>query len=293
MSSKLKCYCSFCRQITNHDILSSETTKSTDDYWWCKTYRIVQCCGCETKSFHLEEVEEADVEYDPIEEMETLVPKISTFPHSIGEIRPLDSWPIPNKILGIYLETIKAYNTQCHLLSAAGSRAIIEAICSDKSISGKNLDTKINNLHKSGHITKNDRDRLHAVRFIGNDSIHEMKKPDIRQLQLVLDIIHSLLNNLYIIGDSCKGMLAIPISNFEEFLTLLDEELTKRKIGDIDILRNFLPNDKRLIQEDLAKFEKELQDKIKKGEYTKLKLHVPSSSTKIAPPRSRYEIITI
>ena len=49
--------------------------------------------------------------------------------------------------------------------------------------------------------------------------------------------------------------------------------LTKnRQVGDIDVLKNLLPPTRRLIQEDKGKFETELCEKIKVGEYLKLEL---------------------
>ena len=57
-----------------------------------------------------------------------------------------------------------------------------------------------------------------------------------------------------------------------EFIKLLDKGLSERKVGEIDILKNFLPENRRLIKEDMKKFEQELQSMIQAGNYTKLSI---------------------
>jgi hypothetical protein len=57
----------------------------------------------------------------------------------------------------------------------------------------------LNKLLANGLITKKASERLHSIRYIRNDSIHELKEPEEEQLLLVLEIIHHLLNDLYLI----------------------------------------------------------------------------------------------
>lgn len=157
-------------------------------------------------------------------------------------------------------------------MAAAGFRVIVEAICTEENIEGKSLETKINNLCKKGVITWNDRDRLHTIRFMGNDSVHSVKEPTKDQLLLVLEIIHNMLNNLYVLARKSSDILENPIRTFSDFAELLDMGLKNRQVGDIDVLKNLLPPMRRLIQEDKGKFETELCEKIKSGEYLKLEL---------------------
>lgn len=284
------CYCSSCNRLTNHIIVSSEKVTSPDDgYWWSSTYCIIKCCGCDTISFLTATKEEGVVNYD--DEGEIFYPTVyKTYPHKKPFAKPIDYiWPIPTNIANIYKETISALDNECYLLAAAGFRVIVEAICLDIQVEGKQLETKINNLCKKGIITMNDRDRLHSIRFMGNDSVHSIKKPDIQQIKLVLDIVHNMLNGLYVLTEKCKEVLEGPISNYDDFLNLLEEGLKKRNIGEIDILKNLLLPSRRLINEDRSVFENQLKEMIKNGEFTKLALCPPPQHGK----NQQYKIVNI
>ena len=151
------------------------------------------------------------------------------------------------------------------------------------------METKINNLCKRGIITKNDRDRLHSIRFMGNDSVHAIKTPDKAQILLVLEIVHNMLNGLYILTDKCNQILEGPIKTYDEFLALLEEGIKMRKVGEIDILNNILPPSRRLIKEDRSNFENQLREKISNGEYSKLELCPLPSSGK----NQQYKILSV
>lgn len=244
-----------------------------DGFWWNTDYYLVRCCGCDECCFLTESEDESDVDYNDEYGGMTFNTTQKTYPNPKPIATKLEEiWHIPSKISKIYSETIEALNNHCFLLTAAGFRVIVEAICTEEGIEGKTLETKINNLCKKGVITKNDRDRLHTIRFMGNDSVHSVKEPNKDQLLLVLDIIHNMLNNLYILTRKSRDILESPIKSFEDFSELIDMGLKNHKIGDIDVLKNILLPTRRLIQEDKGKFEAELCEKIKNGEYTKLKL---------------------
>ena len=275
------CYCDECKRNTNHYVLGHETVTSDDeDYWWSSTYNIVKCCGCNCVSFLQETVEEGDVDYD--DEGNMIFPTRSmTFPNHKCLAEPIRNlWPIPSDIAAIYKETLQSLNSGCFLLTAAGFRVIVEAICLDNNIEGKSLEVKINNLCKRGIITKNDRDRLHSIRFMGNDSVHAIKKPDKQQILLVLEIIHNMLNGLYVLKDKCRQILEGPIRSYSEFLDLLEEGLKKRTVGEVDILKNLLAPSRRLIKDDRSIFETKLKENIAKGKYDKLELCPPPTTGK-------------
>ena len=272
----IKCYCHSCQRTTNHDILFSETELSdNDDYWWRYDYYVAKCRGCDEITFLTGITEESEIDYD--DEGRPYNPTLyKTYPYQQPIAIGLKNlWPIPTSIATIYKETISALNNKNYLLAAAGYRMVIEAVCLENRIVGKNLELKINNLCKEGIITKHDRDRLHSIRFMGNDSVHMMQASDKDALLLVLDIINTLLNNLYILENRCQRILEGPIKEFADFATLLDKGLKIRKVGEVDILKNLLPHDRRLIREDISKFEKILQNKINDGSYDKLTVCTP------------------
>lgn len=286
----VKCYCDTCESETNHAIKATvEVTSPDEEYWWHCDYSIVKCCGCGTVSFLTATTEEGEVEYNEYGEV-SYPTRYKTFPYHRRFAKSIrDVWSIPRNISKIYKETINALNNECFLLAAAGFRVIVEAICIENKIEGKSLETKINNLCKKGIITKNDRDRLHSIRFMGNDSVHAIKEPDKRQIRLVLDIIHNMLNGLYVLTKECDDILEGPITEFDEFIELLGEGLKTRSVGEVDILKNLLPPSRRLISEDRSAFENQLKEAIAHGKYTKLELCPPPTTGK----NQQYKILSI
>lgn len=277
MEKTINCYCSLCKQKTHHYVLA-EYSRGSDadaDFWWHEDLRLVKCCGCEHVSFDLESVDESDVEY--LEDgSETLVSQHRSYPEKEGFISCVEyTWGFPSNVYSIYKETITAINENCNRLAVAGLRATIEAICIDKKIGYKNLEAKINGLKKAGIITEADRNRLHTVRFMGNDAIHHMIEPSRDSLLLVNQIINGILTNLYVIDNKISGKLECPIRTVDEFIILLDEGLKSRRVGEVNILNKLLPENRRLIKEDLSRFEAELQDMINAGHYKKLSLCPP------------------
>lgn len=290
MSTTVKCFCPKCKQHTNHHVMAEHVYKGDDEeYFWRQTYRMVKCCGCEHVNFDIETLEESNVRYNR-DGKEELYSEHASYPDSEDKLTPIEtSWDFPFSVLKIYKETVKAINAECYTLAAAGFRAVIEAICIEKQIKGKNLEAKINNMQKAGIITMADRNRFHSVRFLGNDSVHEIKTPERRTVLLVLEIIEGILKNLYVIEEKITSELERPIKTIDEFIALLDEGLINKTAGSIDVLRNLLPENRRLIREDLSKFEQELIELINNGKYTKLALCPPP----IQGRHQQYKVLSV
>lgn len=268
---RINSYCQDCGKVTYHNILFHTSEHSAeDDFWWVEDYYVVECCGCGKKSFLLETVDESDERYDTEDGTTVYESHFRTFPYNGGNVDALEySFEIPTKVNAIYRETVSSLNNGNNRLAAAGFRATIEAICLELSIQGANLEKKINGLYKAGHITKNDRDRLHSVRFIGNDSIHEIKGPDESSLKLVLKIINNLLYNLYILEKDCK-VLESPVKTFEDLQLIIDQTIAKHTSGQVLSFKNLTDGARRIISEDKRELENLLQAKINDGTYTKL-----------------------
>lgn len=272
---KGKFYCSVCGRITHHNVLFEKKTGAgpNDDFWWHEEYRVVQCCGCDHISFNLESVDESMVRYNEIDGSEELYPEYTSYPVAEGNIQPIEfTWNFPNTIYSIYRETLTALNEKCYFLAGAGFRMIIEAICKDKQIKFKNLEAQINGLRKQGIISEADRNRLHTIRFVGNDSVHVAKSPTKEDLNLLLEIINGILFNLYVIEDKLRGKLEKPIQKYEDFEKLLLDSLSSYEVGHVDILRNLLPKNRQIIKDDISVFENQLKQNIEIGQFTKLEL---------------------
>ena len=159
-------------------------------------YRIVRCCGCQTVSF-----QKLFWESEYQETTETLYPNRTDGRQAISA-----SIHFPQKVRQIYLETLKALNTDAPILAAIGLRALVEAICIDQTCLGRNLQEKINALVTIGALSKNQADFLHIHRFLGNEAAHEITPPPLDELVASLDILESLLKTIYELPVIAEGV---------------------------------------------------------------------------------------
>jgi hypothetical protein len=194
--------------------------------------------------------------------------QIELLPYPLKNRRPIrEHYSLPKNIRIAYIESIEALKTNCFLLAGVGFRAVIEALCLDKKITGKNLEAKINNLNRNRLITDKETERLHAVRFLGNDSVHEMAVPKKETLYVVLEIIEHLLKNIYLIDKQAKDYLDTYINNFEEFENLLLKKLRNFKTGDDFPLAKYLEKDVRRLNGQISIFESELIQNIQSNNF--------------------------
>jgi len=274
---KKRNYCSECFKLTNHKVLSVESFRYSDDYHQVNYYSIVKCDGCDNISYRTECIDYEEMNHIEDNEWEPTI-TINTYPQYLQKHRGLEeTYYLPRAIKNVYDEAIQAFSSKCYLLTAIAFRTIIEAICIDKSIKtnqadGDELSAKIDKLVSNGLITKTEAMRLHAVRFTGNDSVHEMVVPKPRQLFIVLGIIEHLLKNLYLIDIEIGGNLDTVIKNFSELKTLLNKHITKLTLGQSLPLGKILGKSSRRLSKKSEELEKELQEKIVAGVYKKLEL---------------------
>lgn len=267
----IKNYCNKCQNLTNHSVLSSKRVNLNDpEYHFATFYYMIECCGCETVSFR---TEAHDYESAYPDEFDNWIHDITirVYPSPLKNHRPISElYLLPNQISTVYNESIDALKADCKLLAGVGFRAVIEAICIDKNISGRNLEAKIAKMLANKLITDKEAERLHAVRFLGNDSVHEMAVPKENTLYVVLEIVEHLLNNLYIIDHHAKPVLDMYITDFEDFQELLLKKLKLFNAGDEFPLAKFLQKEVRRLNGQIATFENELISKIELGEFKRL-----------------------
>lgn len=274
MATFMKHYCERCQSETNHKIIAEKNISDyelgvyTPDY----KYFMLQCFGCEYVSFR-KETHNYQAFYPDENDNWIYDINIEVFPYPLKGHKPLTGrYILPEKIRTVYEETIDALKINCFLLSAVGFRAIIEAVCIDKKILDGALETKINNLEKSGFISKQESNRLHAVRFMGNDSVHDMVVPKENELYVVLEIVEHLLKNLYIIDHKAKPILDTIITNFQDFGGLLIKKLKEFKQDDDFPLAKYLKGDIRRLNGQIKKFETELIDAINNNKFDSLRI---------------------
>ena len=153
-------------------------------------YRFWVCAGCERGT--LEEYYIFDVTDDEYKEIadENYFPERTRLHVKAKEFKQL-----PQKLASIYKETLRSYNNNLPILCAVGIRALLEGICADKNISGKNLKIQVDNMVSI--LPKNIVTNLHSIRFIGNEAAHELASPTPNDLRMAIEICEDLLNYLY------------------------------------------------------------------------------------------------
>jgi hypothetical protein len=264
-----KFYCRNCKGQRKYNILFEKKIRGSEDdgfYQWIDQYMTIECSGCETISFvHIygdnqmvTSDEEGNYEY---------YNDITIFPYYLEngtEIKEIHL--LPDVIKKVYNETVNAFKAKCYILTAGGFRATIEALCNHLKIRKEDLSVRINLLHEKGFLTKNEAKRLHSIRFLGNDSLHEMEVPKVRQLIVVLEIINHILENLFIHDKKVEENIDVMIDEYDEFLKLLNKLIKPEAVGEVITLNEILGKSKRLFRkEDLKKFEGILINEIKEG----------------------------
>ncbi|WP_340689517.1 DUF4145 domain-containing protein [Klebsiella aerogenes] len=135
---------------------------------------------------------------------------------------------------------------------------------------GRYLEVRINKLASSGYISKNDADRLHGIRFMGNDAAHDIKTPKGTALSVALQIVEHLIASVYILEKKANGNIETTVSRYEHFKELLSEKLKEFNVGDEYPIAKYLGKDIRRAKESISTLEQELISKIGNGEFTKL-----------------------
>lgn len=176
-------------------------------------YQIVECLGCRTVTFRTDgwfsEDAEGTIQLFPKRSNNTLVIK--------------DFYEVPRKLRRIHKEIINSFNDDLLILCAAGLRSIIEGICDEKGIkdgpvelidNGRikkitrktNLQGKISGLAEKNILTQSNAEMLHEHRFLGNEALHELSQPSVKELKLAIEIVEHMLENIYELPSKAKEL---------------------------------------------------------------------------------------
>lgn len=270
-NKKVRSYCRSCGQSTNHNILAEQIDSFREDYEYDQTYQILECLGCDTKSFRdvLEEIQHAF----QISQNEWEVPtSITVYPRFIKDHRSLDGeYHLPVTVRQIYKEVLLAFQEEALILAGLGLRGTVEAVCNDLKVTGRDLEIKISKLATAGYISRRDAERLHGIRFMGNDAAHKIKKPNTIQLSAALKIVEHMLLSIYILEKQIQGNIDTLITEFLQFEKILNKKLEHFNSGDEVPIMGIFGSDIRRIKNSLPDLEAELIKRIDAGTITNIK----------------------
>jgi len=190
-------FCNNCKYKTNH-VCEAEHYRDFPNYNPDGSLGFVErigcrlwiCAGCDRGT--LEEFYIFDITREELKS----VAEENYFPERTQlHVEDKNFKQLPNKLTKIYRETLRAFNNNLVVLCAVGIRALLEGICADKKITGRNLEKRIDNMESI--LPQNIVTNLHNLRFIGNEAAHELVTPEPNELRLAIEICEDLLNYLY------------------------------------------------------------------------------------------------
>lgn len=272
---KKKYFCRNCKGLRNQKVLYQTEKRGGDDdgfFQWIDKYLIIECNGCETISF-LNIYGNTEMSYTNDEGYQEYYDDEIIYPYYLEKSNEVEYKSyLPDKIKMIYVETVNALKANSYVLTAGGLRATIEAICNHLKIRKDNLEERINLLHKKGHLTISESKRLHSIRFLGNDALHEIEKPKKEHLYLLLDIINHLLINLFINDEKIKGQIETLVDNYDDFFRLIKNKLTNEMIDKEFTILEILGKSKRLFPKGkLNEYETQFSEEVKQKKHSFIK----------------------
>jgi len=268
MPEKIWSECNHCKCSTRHEILHKHSFESNpQEYHYEVIHMLIQCLGCETVSFR-KESHDYEAHYQVAEDEWEHDTTIDIYPHFIEGHNGLEKiWGIPNIVQSVYKESILAIQEGAFTLAGLGLRATIEAICNEQDIKGKDLQKRINAMVREGLISKKDANRLHSIRFMGNDAAHDIKKAKKASVLIALKIVEHLITTVYILDSEVKSHLETTISSFDEMLNVLKENIKSFNDGEIITFVKLLGKDRRRIIENNQLLENEFETYVSDGKF--------------------------
>lgn len=278
-----KHHCRTCKGLRHHITIAEKRTRGAEDYdyfQWTDDYFIIECKGCETVSFLRVYGNTEMVEYDDEGNID-YVDKTILYPAFIENGREIENfYYLPREINTIYKETLSAFKADAYILTAGGFRAIIEATCNHLKIRKDDLSKRIDLLHGKGFLSLNESKRLHSIRFLGNDALHEMETPKKEQLLILLEIVNHLLENLFIHDKKIADNIDTLIDTYVDFSKLLRNKISKELLGKELTLFEILGKSKRLMKAtDLKEFECQLISDIENAKLQFLAIEKKDNAT--------------
>jgi len=180
------------RVLCEHVVTGHDEDGSPDRYDY---FQICQCLGCDNVAFRHSATSREDVDdEDNHPETVKIYPSVSR-----AEAHAVNVNSFPRQVAAIYTETVAAFNAGALTLAGGGLRAIVEGICIDRQVTGRNLKEKIDALVAERLLAQPQAELLHEERYIGNAALHELLAPSKEEIKDGLAIVEGLLRTIYVL----------------------------------------------------------------------------------------------
>ena len=193
--------CDACGPFTYHVVVASVDLEH--GLFSIKTYehfQLIQCQGCHNFSFRKATRAPG---YGQVSN-EAKTPRLKTreelYPPRAPRRKKLaEAFLLPDAVAGIYQETYQALCSDQPVLAGVGVRALVEAVCQERSAAGKTLEQKIDGLVTLDLLTKTNAEFLHGLRVLGNEAAHTAKPHSEGTLGAAMDVVEHLLKTVYLL----------------------------------------------------------------------------------------------
>lgn len=196
-----RAYCNGCMKVTNQELRHQEKRafySKDGDRFSIDLYQTLQCKGCGHFTFRLVEIRDHITTEDgtPIEEEIYYPPKKS---------RPQPAWlndlvwehdQFP--LVAILDEIYAALYAQLNTLVCIGIRTLIDMIMMEKVGDCGSLTKTLFAFRDAGYITEEQRVLIDNTLEAGSAAAHRGHRPDIDELNHLLDIAESVIENIFI-----------------------------------------------------------------------------------------------
>ena len=131
---------------------------------------------------------------------------------------------LPVNVRKLYLETVQAVDGGCLTLTAAGMRAVVEAICQQHGCKGQDLQEKISKLKRNSPLSACEANALHMHRVFGNEALHKMQTPSLEEVLDALEILEHLLKTLFELPHRTKKLTRMHAARIHGELVAIDTD---------------------------------------------------------------------
>jgi hypothetical protein len=202
---KIKSHCNRCLQLTNHEVLFSETVAWEDfdePYFFMQgedTFSLLKCLGCD--DVRLRKASQNDHHNLPNGQPAT---RISLYPPSVTRKRAAWWYSYDEgseklrELSGIVDEIYSALAVGAHRLSLMGIRALTEKVMIDQVGDKNTFNSTIDAFFREGYVaTKQQKLFKDTLIEAGHAAMHRSFNPNAENVETLLDIIEGVINTIY------------------------------------------------------------------------------------------------
>jgi ferredoxin len=196
-----KLQCNECRRQTIHTLEAQCVGRWDEDHQYGHIYgstnfSLYRCGACDEVCF--EKAAFFSEQYDRDHEGNTfLIPDEIQFPPPSSADFAFDTDFTPNDLNELIEEMLYALAGSKLKLATVALRMVVEFIVTDTNCAGRDLQKKIDALHRKGHVNDVQLALLHTIRKRGNAGAHERIAMTRNEMVAGISVINLLLEKLY------------------------------------------------------------------------------------------------